>query len=109
MIEYNFRQWLRRSRQFHYFGFNEGTCSGVVSVSLEENPIDQYTGVKDKVGIEIYENDIIQLDEYYSGDFLNPCEKRIIEFEDGSFNIDSVEIYNRSGIIIGNTYEGETK
>ena len=66
MREIKFRQWLKG--QWHYFEFNDGMCSGVVNASISEYPIMQYTGLKDRSGVEIYANDIFHIgsdDEKY--------------------------------------------
>jgi len=60
MREIKFRQWLNTS--FHYFGFDDGHCSGVVSPSLSTYPIMQFAGLKDNNGKEIYEDDIVTID-----------------------------------------------
>ena len=65
MREIKFRQWLKGFKKFHYFEFTEGHCEGVVSASLNEDIIMQYTGFKDKNGKLIFEGDIVGDQSFY--------------------------------------------
>lgn len=58
MREYKFRQLV--NGRWHYFGFIDGAFIGPVSPDIENNPVNQFTGLRDKNGREIYEADIIR-------------------------------------------------
>ena len=72
MREIKFRQWLGK-RGFHYFGFENGLCSGVCEAEINKFPIAQFTGLHDKNGVEIYEGDIYTDRDGY---------KRVVAFDD---------------------------
>ena len=78
----------------------------------------QFTGIKDKNGIELFEGDICKVEEWYPSDYKEAGFIGEIMFEDGSFfvyrevekypfyqELDSCSVSNRSIIKIGNKFE----
>jgi uncharacterized phage protein (TIGR01671 family) len=127
MREIKFRAWDREDKKY-IFDNVQFSCScldlscdgyrdfiGWGEPEAERFDMEQFTGLHDKNGIEIYEGDVVSIEKhYYEGEWIPKMEGTIV-FEDGCFQIQNENHYlNKMNIIIwgifviGNIHDEDT-
>jgi len=78
-------------------GFREGVIlHHIDSEFVYKDSVGQYTGLKDKDGVKIFEGDVVEFDYNHLGN-------KIVEFKDGKYNICDNVLDKTT--IISNTFE----
>jgi uncharacterized phage protein (TIGR01671 family) len=89
MREIKFRAWDKKMEGFHYWSSNIQLYDNIfwVIAKAEDMNIDQFTGLKDKNGKDIYEGDKINCSEYdfYEHQIIQKFNDAVVGFEKGSF------------------------
>jgi len=114
--EIKFRYWNGVKMQITDFHI---TCFGIVWKDdddrdgyVEDCILMQFTGFKDRTGVDIYEGDVIFIESHYDNDLRVKSYKAKVVFEFGAFDLDQVIGYdlcmlanNKMCEVIGNIYQ----